>query len=585
MLDESLTVAVMKSSFFYVLLVLATACGKTGCSNSNVSSVCDTVPSTGEVRDAPHYSPVCPLWSKTGGECGNSLGGIVTCYRGEVLIHSCYCITYDRSGSRGPLVGKCFFSCNSPGTLADNSSSLIAIPCTASPENLTDIFCSYWGRDGLMCGDCKDGYAPRVYSFDMSCMPCNPNRLYINLIKYVSAALLPPTAFLLLIIMLRIKITYGTLNWFIFFSQVVSFPFIVRSVLSSTKASRLPRIFYTYTKLFFSFYGIWNLDFFRPFMPGICFSSLNTRQAIALDGVIAVYPLLFLVILYTLIYLHDRNYRVVVFVWRPFRVCFTRCRQIWDIRNSVVDTFAVFILLSYNKTLNFVFDMGFPARIYQPSGKPFAETVYYDASISLNDKKHLPYLVLTVILFLVFNILPVLLLCLYPTKCGRRILRCSVSSGTLQILSDTVQGYYKDGTNGTRDLRFFPAVYLLTRIFLIFIYSTMLNRYAYLMIAITLVGVAIIVLLLQPYKTQFAKYNRIDAASILLLATLILTTSCVLLEPTTEGHFGYYTIVTAVSAVVLSLLPPLYVAFLLIQWTIRRIQSASVTYQALYNSE
>ena len=72
--------------------------------------------------------------------------------------------------------------------------------------------------------------------------------------------------------------------------------------------------------------------------------------------------------LYVLIHMHDRNYRIVVFLWKPFHVCFTRCRQIWDIRNSVVDTFAAFVILSYSKVLNFLFDVNFPARLHGPSG-------------------------------------------------------------------------------------------------------------------------------------------------------------------------------------------------------------------------
>ena len=571
---------VMKNCFFCVVLLatgyysIAQLTNNTGSSRGAALQA-----TTATIEDGP--ITFCPLWSRNDSECGDSLGGIVTCYRGEVLIHICYCMTYDKNGS-GPFVSKCFFSCDYPDRLAGSTSSLIAIPCTASPQNLTHKFCSYWGREGLMCGDCKYGYAPRVYSFDMSCMPCNPDDLYINLIKYMSAALLGPTAFLLCILLLRIKITSGKLNWFIFFSQVVSSPFIARAVLTFTHFTKFPGIFRTYVRLSFSFYGIWNLDFFRPFMPGICFSSLDTRQAIALDGAIAVYPLLLLTVLYILINLHHKNNRIVVFLWKPFHVCFARCRQIWDIQNSVVDTFAAFILLSYSKVLNFVFDVGFPTRIYESSGKAYAEAVYYDASVRLYDKQHLLYLVVIAFMFLLFNIFPILILCCYPTRLGRTVMnRCGTSGGTLQTFSDIFQGYYKDGTEGTRDLRFFPAVYLLTRIVLIFIYSTVLTRYAFFAIPVVLVAVAMMVILLQPYKPQFARYNHIDAASILLLAMLTLTCNCMFAEPEIQGNFGIYYTLTVVLAVAMSLLPPLYVVLLLMHWIIRRIKSVSDTYQAL----
>ena len=39
------------------------------------------------------------------------------------------------------------------------------------------------------------------------------------------------------------------------------------------------------------------------------------------------------------------------------------------------------------------------------------------------------------------------------------VVRRGIRGGSLVIFSNAFQGHYKDGTNGTRDLCFFPTVY------------------------------------------------------------------------------------------------------------------------------
>ena len=86
---------------------------------------------------------------------------------------------------------------------------------------------------------------------------------------------------------------------------------------------------------------------------------------------------------------------------------------------------------------------------------------------------------------------------------------------------DTFQGHYKDGTNGTRDLRYFSGLYLLLR--LVVYASTMLtyqiSSYVYTtnVIAVAAISVA----LAQPYKNYY--YNFIDAFLLILLSMLYVT--------------------------------------------------------------
>ena len=70
-------------------------------------------------------------------------------------------------------------------------------------------------------------------------------------------------------------------------------------------------------KILGTWYGIWNLDFFRTVLPPICL-DITPLQALVLDYAIAFYPLLLVVMTYILISLHSRDVRVVVWLWKPF---------------------------------------------------------------------------------------------------------------------------------------------------------------------------------------------------------------------------------------------------------------------------
>ena len=80
-------------------------------------------------------------------------------------------------------------------------------------------------------------------------------------------------------------------------------------------------------------YGIWNLDFFRAVVPPICL-PLSTVQVIALDYLVAVYPLLLLVCIFGLVTAHDRGLRPLVTLCRPFVWCTSRQRRKWYVHQK-----------------------------------------------------------------------------------------------------------------------------------------------------------------------------------------------------------------------------------------------------------
>ena len=215
--------------------------------------------------------------------------------------------------------------------------------------------------------------------------------------------------------------------------------------------------------MFLSLYGIWNLDFFRPFYSDLCL-GIGILPTLALDYVIAVYPLLLMIISYLLIVLYDRNYRVVSMLFRPFLALFSLFKKNWDIRTSVIDAFTSFFLLSNVKFLSVSFDLLVPTKIYHLHGDHYNSTLalYYAGDIEYFGKEHLPYWILAIVVSFIFLVLPVAILALYPFGFFQKFLNLFPFRWyILHTFVDSFQGWYKDGTEpGTRDYRYFSIGYI-----------------------------------------------------------------------------------------------------------------------------
>ena len=145
--------------------------------------------------------------------------------------------------------------------------------------------------------------------------------------------------------------------------------------------------------------------------------------------------------------------------------------------------------------------------------------LYYDGTVEYLGRTHLPYAILAISVLLVFTLLPILLLCLYPCRCFQRFLnKFNVNSQVLHTFMDTFQGCFKDGTNGTRDCRYFASLYLITRVatHLGFTLAVVFNNIS--ILVALLLTVVMLLSFLHPYKKHI--YNYVD---ILLLICIIIT--------------------------------------------------------------
>ena len=315
-------------------------------------------------------------------------------------------------------------------------------------------------------------------------------------------------------------------------------------------------------------YGFWNLDFFRALLPHHICLKADTLQVLALDYSIAFYPLTLIVVTYVLIEFHTYNFRFIVWIWRPIHRCFARFRQQWDIRTSIIDAFATFILLSNIKLLSVSFDLLTPTFVYNMNNTVVGTFLYYDASVEYFGKKHLPYAILALFVVLIFILFPILLLLLYPMRCFQRSLgRCRVKWHALHIFIDAFQGCYKDGTNGSLDCRYFAGLYLLMRLILFILFALTHSAYYYAVGILVLIGVAMLLAIFQPYKAEFSTYNAVDSVFILTLAMWYGTVLCLNIAAVKIRRLLK---TSAIVSFLVATLPLLYFGVVILHWICTR---------------
>ena len=460
----------------------------------------------------------CPPWQTrniTTGVCEcekKTASDVVVCTDNpyQLTLHECYCMTYRDQ----ILVGPCFYTCN-------RGSDTFKIRITVdSPCKLNDVMCARFERRGQMCGKCSSNYAPPVYSYTLSCVNCTTS----NWGKYTAVSLLPLTAFFVFVVIFRISATSPKLHGFILFSQIVTYSSNMRAfgTVLPVKSKFTPTQKHL-TQALLSFPDMWNLDFFRLFYTPFCLHPRTTNlDVLAMDYIPAVYPLLLIGLSYFLVLRYDRNARLVVWLCKPLVSLSIRFRRQWNIRNSLVDAFATFLLLSYVRILSVSVDLLLPVALYRQNGQQLPQLYLFNqGDVAYFSSQHLPYACLALFFLLTFTLLPMALLFLYPCSCFQVCLnRTGLSCQSLHIFMDSFQGHLKNGTKGTRDFRSFSAIHLLFRVV---VYISLMFAYqvgSYASTSIIVLCFTAITALAQPYKRQTHNFIEVFCLVMLTFATL-----------------------------------------------------------------
>ena len=231
-------------------------------------------------------------------------------------------------------------------------------------------------------------------------------------------------------------------------------------------------------------------------------------------------------------------------LWKPFHILLSRFRQKLTLKSSLIDTFATFILLSYTKVGITAFYILVPTHLWSPDGS-YEWVVYYDPSILYFGPSHIAYAIITLILSFMILVVPVILLFLYPYRWFQRCLNClHLRSLALNTFVDAFQGCYKDGTDGTRDCRYFAALQLLVRLLVLFSFVIVKDIVtAVFLSSVVFSSYITLFVIAKPYRV--AIYNTTD---IPVLMSLLLACMSVIVF-----LFTYHTISNTLSVVFLTI--------------------------------
>ena len=426
----------------------------------------------------------------------------------SVYIQACYCMTF---GEGHTYVGNCLLTCF--------YDAKYCVPWNNDTNEFNDIMCSGkpvgmdFNRKDRLCGRCKKGYGFPAYSYSyINCVECD-GFSFQNLLRYIAMAYGPLTLFFLFVVVFRFSVTSGPLNAYVLLCQSLTLSINTR-IMAAANPDR-NGVFPLYTTLL----GVWNLDFFRAYYKPFCLLPQHRpTPTIALDYLVAVYPLFLVLLTYFLVVLHDRNYRIVTALWRPFFRCFIAIRKEWNIRSSLIDAFTTFFLLSYMKILNVSFDLLMFTYMRDENGHHLARHfLLNDPSTTFSSTAG--YTMLALAAISVFILLPMALLCLYPCRCFQKCLnRCGFRCLPLHAFMDVLTGCYR---HTPRDCRYFAGVYLLMRIMVLVLFQMTLTIYYIPALAMFLLIAAIVFAIAQPYKNPM--YNVLDVVVLLAVALFINT--------------------------------------------------------------
>ena len=412
----------------------------------------------------------CPLWHVPGRngqcECGANLNGVVTCDEHFVYIAQGNCMTWNNS-THGAEVHLCLLSplkSNSTCTSYSFPNAYRIIPINTTARWLNHLTCKDYNRQGTQCKYCLDGYGPAIFSDGITCADCSRHKYFWMLNLMFQLTML--TAMYIAFIPLQFKGTSSPLNIIITYIQLG----VIGVRLGARLKYRIECHFgKTFTIIIMTIFSVWNLDFFHEVLPSSCVSSsLKAVNMLFFDYIVAIYPYFLTVCIFLSIKLYDRNYRLLVFLSSPVRKCFKVFHTTWDPKKTILNTFTTFFLLSYSKILFGSINFLLAIQSYNSLGKtiPNSTVLLYDPTIRFFHSEHIPYAILAVTIILVFVLSPPILLLLYQTYIFSACLTmCRFQRwDILHLVMDIFQGWYKDGTDGTRDYRYFSALYLLLRI-------------------------------------------------------------------------------------------------------------------------
>ena len=376
--------------------------------------------------------------------------------------------------------------------------------------------CTDFHLKGFFCGECEKGYGLAINSLQMKCVN-NCNRWDMS-IAYINCSILPITIFFLAVLLLRPNFPSGPILGYILYCQVFVVAMKCNVGFYTSLMGNLHGLQKFALKWSLGLSGVW--WYFATLLfaiPHQCLSTgMSSLAVISLQYIYVLYPLLLVFITWLCIELHARDFRLVVYLWKPFHRCFAKVRRNWSANDSVIHAYTTVFFLSFICLTYTSFQLLYTTYVYNINGKSKGKVLVYEPSIIVFSPQHLPYAIPAILLLFFLGVCPTIFLCLYPIRVFRKCFYRYTTPRfqlSLNFFIETFQNCYKDGLNGTYDFRFLSSVPFL--LFLLFVLlgtipgltKVDLRVYVAGCIALVFIILAIIFSYVRPFKSL---YNNIS---------------------------------------------------------------------------
>lgn len=424
-----------------------------------------------------------------------------------------FCMTYEEG--EGTFFGLCI-SFLAHGRNVSNRAFLNL------PGNLTDLndyMCGPMNRQGIICSKCIDGFAPAITSLGFQCSNCT--NAWYGIPLFLVLEFVPITVFFLIIVSFGFSVTSAPMTSFVLFSQLAAHLFTAFTSLTAILENEYGNGLLYFIKVVTSFYGIWNLDFFRYVIPPFCISPhLKLIHIFSFYYISAFYPLVLIGITWICIELHSRNFKFLTWIWQYVRKCNCHTRKQMNKKSTVIEVFATFFLLSYTK----LFFTSFYFLIYitiEKDGSLFKYASGLDPETGYFSKNHAPFAIFAIFVLIGPVLIPVLILSCSPVRAFRSLLqKCKISGHSQAALNLFVEKFYscyRDGLEGGKDLRCFVCLPFLLRLTIFFGLVTQSLFTFWFFYFVFFASASLLIAIVQPYKKAYM--NILDS---LILANLAL---------------------------------------------------------------
>lgn len=451
-------------------------------------------------------SDQCPPWffynaTKNLCECYSSpsIENIVKCTENGALLQYGYCMTYDEGGY---YVGLCeYFNLEKYNKSILNG--YISLPNNVS--ELNDYMCGPLNRKGAMCSQCTDGYGLSVTSVGHTCSDC-ANAWY-GVPLYLFLEFVPITIFYFIILFFKINMTTAPMLTFVFYCQIGVSTFLMlsnRYLFSGT-------ITYRFLDVLTTIYGIWNLDFFRYIIPPFCISpNLKGIHITFMYYVSAFYPLCLIAISWLIIALSHKNGKTTGWLQQLIKRFLKHTSTKLDAKNTMIDVFATIFLLCYAKlvfTCLRVLSYRVTFNINNSSTHEIF-TVKSDPTVVFFSREHLPFAMISIVIFFVVLLPMPLLLALFPVPSFRLLLFklkfASYPIAALNTFLDKFYSCYRDGLDGGKDMRSLVSMHFFLRLICNFFnVDQVLVSVSFTIVIFLYTASSLLIAIVRPYKKTY----------------------------------------------------------------------------------